>query len=650
MSHSLFRGLIHGLQSSIPHTLIARGRLAACTPLLFGLIGSVALAQSAAPTSTHPVVGSAKVAREFAALGVGQDDSAPKPATPDKPTTPEKPDKTEVAAKGFVELLTKGEFEKAAKNFDETMLKAMPAPKLKQTWSSIEQQSGKFQKQRAIRSETTKANGKEYKAVFVTCDFEKGPLDVQVVYAANGKVSGLFVKPAKPQTVGKEELWLGELDAGVKLRILVHLGKTVDGKLAASFDSLDQGQKGIPFDTATRENGKVKFMAKALNATYEGTVNEAGTEIEGEWKQGPGKFPLKFKLVDAPPQTNRPQLPKPPFPYKAIDLEYENAAEGIKIAGTLTVPPEAGPHPAVLLITGSGSQDRDETIFEHKPFLVLADYLTRRGIVVLRVDDRGVGGTTKGAVEATSADLAGDVRCGVEFLKQRPEVDPAKIGLMGHSEGGIIAPLVATQTPDVAFVVMLAGTSVTGEQVLYEQGAAIAKASGAAGKALAMQRELQQRMFSVINAEPDNDKAVAAIQQNLTEWMATLDDESKQALGESAETLSGQARRLCSPWFRYFLTYDPLPVLKKIRCPLLVLNGAKDLQVLPEQNLPLIREALAESKHPDYEIHELPNLNHLFQTSATGAVAEYGQIEETFAPSALKLVGDWITKRFAKAS
>jgi pimeloyl-ACP methyl ester carboxylesterase len=551
--------------------------------------------------------------------------------------------KFETASQAFVDQLAKGEFDKAVKDFDETMLKAIPAQKLKETWANIEKQAGTFLKRGATRSESTRANGVEYKTVFVTCDFEKSQFDVQLVYAASGKVAGLFVKPAKLE----EELWLGEIKAGVSLRILIHLGKTADGKLAATFDSLDQGQKGIGFDSASRDSGKLRLTAKALNVVYEGTINETENEIVGEWKQGPAKLALNLKRVDSVPQANRPQLPKLPFPYKAIDVSYENAKAGIKIAGTLTVPSQAARHPAVLLITGSGAQDRDETIFEHKPFLVLADYLTRRGIAVLRVDDRGVGGTDKGAAPATTADLADDVKCGVEFLKSRSEVDPAKIGLIGHSEGAIIGPLVATQSADVAFVVMLAGTSVNGEEVLYEQGAAIAKASGASDKDLEVQREMQKRMFVVIKTEPDNEKAEAAIKKAVAEWMETLDEETRKKLGES-ETISAQAKQLCSPWFRHFMTYDPLPALKKVRCPLLVLNGSKDLQVLPKQNLPLIREALAESKHPDYEIHELLNLNHLFQTAQTGAVTEYGKIEETFAPSALQLVGDWITKRFVK--
>jgi pimeloyl-ACP methyl ester carboxylesterase len=560
--------------------------------------------------------------------------------------TPAKAVDAEGAARAFVDAISVGDFDQAVQDFDETMMKVMPAEKLKQTWATVEQQAGKFQKRRSSRIEKISEKGVDYDVALVTCDFENTALDAKIIYTPDRKITGLFFIPVKTAFAGKEQLWLGELNAGAKLRILIHLGDTADGKLVATFDSLDQGAKGIPFDSVSREEDKVRFESKALKVVYEGTLNEAGDEITGEWQQGGAKFPLNLKKVDSAPQTSRPQFPKPPFNYDAIEVGYENPAAKIKLAGTLTVPNGTGPHPAAILITGSGSQDRDETIFEHKPFYVLADYLTRRGIAVLRVDDRGVGGTTKGETEATSADLAIDVQCGITFLKGRSEIDPARIGLIGHSEGGIIAPLVASQTGGVAFIVMLAGSTVDGEQILYEQGAALLKAGGASDQALANQREMQARIIQIVKTTPDTDAAVEEINKSVVAWLETLDSESLAALGNPQASVAAQSKRLASPWFRFFLTYDPRPALTKVRCPLLALNGAKDLQVLPQQNLPVLREALAESQNADFEIHELPDLNHLFQTCKTGSVAEYAQIEETFAPSALQRIGDWIAKRF----
>jgi pimeloyl-ACP methyl ester carboxylesterase len=579
------------------------------------------------------------------------DASATDPGASEKPDEPASAQGPEARAAAFVDALAGDDFEAVTADFDETMAKVMPAAKLKQTWDGVQAQYGKFKQRRASRVESTKAKEVEYDIVFVTGEFEKGPLDVKVVYTKEGKVTGLFFTPAKPSFAGKEQLWLGTLNAGgAKLRILIHLGKGADGKPLASLDSLDQGQKGLPLDVVTWDEESVKLEGKALGVVYEGKLDETGKELKGEWKQGGATLPLDLQQVDSEPQANRPQTPKRPFPYNEIEVAYENTAAGVKIAGTLTVPRTAGPHPAVLLITGSGAQDRDETIFNHKPFLVLADYLTRREIAVLRVDDRGVGGSTTAATEATTADLAEDVRSGIEFLKSRPEIDAAHIGLIGHSEGGTIAPLVASQSADVAFIVMLAGSAVTGEEVLYQQGAALLKAAGASDKVLAAQRELQSRMFTVVKATPDVQEAVEKMKASIAEFIDSLDDETRNGLGGDVKaTVAAQAPRVAGNWFRFLLTYDPRSSLEKTRCPVLALNGQRDLQVLPQENLAIIREALTAGGNADFEIHELPRLNHLFQTSTTGQVAEYGQIEETFAPSALEVIGNWIVRHTEKS-
>ncbi|HVC95585.1 MAG TPA: alpha/beta fold hydrolase [Pirellulales bacterium] len=564
---------------------------------------------------------------------------------------PARPAGPEIQAQEFVDALAAGEFENATRDFDDTMLKVMPAGKLKETWGTVESQAGKFQKRRASRSEKAKIKDSDLDIVFVTCDFEKMALDVKIVYTDDAKVTGLFFTPAKPAFVGKEELWLGELSAGgVKLRLLVHLGKTADGKYQATLDSLDQGQKGIPFDAVTYEKRTVRLEAKALQIVFEGTIDEAGRELTGEWRQGGSAIPLTLEQVDSEPQARRPQTPKRPFPYDEIEVSYENKTAGVKLAGTLTVPKADGPHPAAILITGSGAQDRDETIFNHKPFLVLADFLTRRGIAVLRVDDRGVGGSTSSEVQATTGDFADDVRAGIEFLKGRPDIDQACIGLIGHSEGGVIAPLVASQSPDVAFIVMLAGSTVTGEEVLYQQGAALLKAAGASDKVLVAERELQSRMFAIVKSTPDSKEAVEKINASVAEFVDSLDDETRRGLGDVKATAAAQAPGVAGNWFRFFLTYDPRPSLEKTHCPVLALNGENDLQVLPKENLAIIREALTAAGNDDFEIHKLAGLNHLFQTSRTGQVAEYSQIEETIAPAALDLIGDWIARHVTKTA
>jgi hypothetical protein len=247
------------------------------------------------------------------------------------------------------------------------------------------------------------------------------------------------------------------------LRIVFNIAKNPDGTLKATLDSPDQGAKDIPADSVKVEGDKLLIEIKGIRGSYSGVFKSATQEIEGSWTQNV-QVPLKLKRVDKVPELKRPQTPKPPYPYLEEQVSYENKAAGIKLAGTLTLPRSGGPFPAVLLITGSGSQDRDETIFGHKPFMVIADDLTRRGLAVLRVDDRGVGGSTGSPTTATTEDFAGDVLTGVEYLKSRSDIDPHRIGLIGHSEGGVIAPMVAAKSRDVAFIVLLAGTGVTGDR------------------------------------------------------------------------------------------------------------------------------------------------------------------------------------------
>jgi len=305
----------------------------------------------------------------------------------------------------------------------------------------------------------------------------------------------------------------------------------------------------------------------------------------------------------------------------------------------LTLPYLKGPFPAALLISGSGAQDRDETALGHKPFLVLADYLTHRGIAILRVDDRGVGGSTGDFAQATSEDFAGDVLAGVEYLKSQKEIDPQKIGLIGHSEGGIIAPMVAAQSPpDVAFIVMMAGTGLNGEQVLYLQGALLARANGASEETIDKLGVLQERIYAVLKQEKDDDAAAEKLREIFADAQLQLSKEEKEKM------LFGSFVKVIKiiPWYRYLLTFDPRPTLMTVKCPVLAINGEKDLQVPPKENLYAIEEALKTGGNKDYTVKELPGLNHLFQTAETGAVSEYAEIEETISPTALKVIGDWI--------
>ena len=439
-----------------------------------------------------------------------------------------------------------------------------------------------------------------------------------------------------------EGIWEGALDVGaMKLRLALKVTKAADGALAAKLDSLDQGAKDLPVDVISLNDGAVHFEMKRLMAVFDGTLNKEGSEIAGQFKQARASHPLSLKRVAKPTTLNRPQEPKPPYPYDEEEVSYENKRDGVRLAGTLTLPRGKASFPAVILITGSGPQNRNEELLGHKPFLVLADYLTRQGIAVLRVDDRGVGGSTGSIPNSTSENFAADVLAGIEFLKGRKGINQKQIGLIGHSEGGLIAPMVAAQSNDVAFIVLLAGPGLPGEEILYLQGAAILKASGASAEVLARQRASQEMIFAIVKQEKDNAVAEKKVREGFDKQMAGLSEAEK---AQANQTPDAQITAVLSPWFRYFLTYDPRPTLAKVKCPVLALNGVNDLQVPVAENLREIEAALKAAGNKDVTIVRLPKLNHLFQTSETGSPSEYGKIEETFAPVALKTVGDWILK------
>jgi pimeloyl-ACP methyl ester carboxylesterase len=462
-------------------------------------------------------------------------------------------------------------------------------------------------------------------------------------------------KPAdKPSARGVEGSWMGTLKVtgtGVELRLGIKITKKPDGTLTGTLDSIDQGAKDLPLGTVTFKDDTLQFTLKGVPASYEGKLNKDHTEISGTWKQS-GSLPLTFKRVDKAVTLHRPQEPKKPYPYRTEEVGYENTKAGAKFAGTLTLPRGNGPFPAVLFITGSGPQDRDETVFSHKPFLVIADYLTRRGIATLRVDDRGVGGSKGGDLKgATTEDFAGDVEAGVEYLKGRKEINRHQIGLIGHSEGGVIAPMVAARSKDVAFIVLLAGTGLPGDEVMALQVAHVLKSMGADDAKIAQAVATEKRVVEVAKAEKDSAEAEKKIRTLLRGELDKLSDKEKKELAEgqgmeaAKAAVDTQVKLASSPWFRYFLMYDPRPALKKVYCPVLAVNGEKDVQVAPKENLAAIAGALKAGGNKDHTVKELPGLNHLFQTCKTGAVSEYGKIEETVAPAALQVIGDWIVKR-----
>ncbi len=453
--------------------------------------------------------------------------------------------------------------------------------------------------------------------------------------------------PGRPaQTL--EGFWQGTLDVGgTTLRLVLKISTAPDGRLIGRLDSLDQGAMNLPIDHITLDGKLVRLEMKGLNATYEGRLSEDGSEISGQWTQGGISLPLTFRRTDEAPTLRRPQEPKKPYPYDEEEVVYENRRAGVKLAGTLTLPRSRGPFPAVLLITGSGPQDRNETVAGHRPFLVLADYLTRRGIAVLRVDDRGVGGSTGSVADATSQDFAEDVLAGVAYLKRRPEINPEQIGLIGHSEGGLIAPLAAIRSSDIAFIVLMSAPGLPGEDILFLQAAAIAKASGASDDVIAVNRAIQKRIFDMVK-HADDQLTEERLRENVMTFIAHLPEEQKNIAGRFTEAIDRQVKMVLSPWFRFFLTYDPRPTLKNVRCPVLVIDGERDLQVPPRENLPAIVEALEAGGNGDYQIVKLPGLNHLLQRCQSGLPAEYVKIEETINPVVLEIIANWVLRHTSR--
>lgn len=442
--------------------------------------------------------------------------------------------------------------------------------------------------------------------------------------------------------------WKGDLPSGTgaKLGIIFNIKQT-DNTYACTFDVPDQKAFGIPC-RAVLTADSISIKVTAIGATFKGQVNS--NAISGMYSQNNASYPLTIT------RQLRPQTPIPPYAYNSEDVEYDNGDKSMHFGATLTRPKGNGKFPAVIIISGSGTQDRDGTLFGHRLYAVLADHLTKNGIAVLRVDDRGAGKTTLGkeAANATSASFALDVEAGVNYLKSRTDIDTKHLGLIGHSEGGIIAPMVAARRKDVSFIILWGAPVVGGAVISTEQNAdqlrqALRLDADPKGKeaveAFTRLHSQELQLFSTVSsAEELNIKSV----QIFNTWKAAQDPEVLKRLMVTnnsivGQTITGMYGGLYNqPWFRNFITYKPVTDLSKVTCPVLAIGGAKDTQVNAKENLSLINEVLTKSHNKSFKTVEIPSLNHLLQTAQTGSLAEYGQIEETISPVALNLMSSWI--------
>ena len=439
--------------------------------------------------------------------------------------------------------------------------------------------------------------------------------------------------------------WNGSLTIqGTQLRLVFHLVKS-ENTYSATMDSPDQGAKGIPVTQTRFENGLLTIEMPSFQISYSGELKDS--LIVGLFKQAGMQFPMNLSRKPIEKVTlKRPQTPTEPYPYYTEDVTFENPIAHAVLAGTLTMPKKRGHFPAVILISGSGPQNRDEELFGHKPFLVLADYLTKHGIAVLRFDDRGVGHSTGNFKEATSADFATDVERAIAYLKTRKEIDASKIGLMGHSEGGVIAPMVAVSNPsNVAFIVLLAGTGMRGDSLLLLQAGLIAEKSGIPSEEIRKTVAFNKLVFDVIL----HAKSLDELEQVLTHKIQlAIESDSSVSVPEGMDHkqfIKAQVQELSSPWFRYFVAYDPIPTLEKLTCPVLAVNGENDIQVPSNENLTAIEKAVKKGGNNNVTCIAFPGLNHLFQECSTCSIEEYGALEQTFSPKALDKITRWIINK-----
>jgi pimeloyl-ACP methyl ester carboxylesterase len=433
--------------------------------------------------------------------------------------------------------------------------------------------------------------------------------------------------------------WLGVLKVEViQLRLVFTFEQAKDGKLTATMLSLDQNRAVLPAGKTTFTDNKVSVELPLAGAQFTGTLDAKTKTISGEFTQNGKTFPLTLKAIDKIPMLARPQTPKPPYPYQTEDVTFRNEPAKITLAGTLTWPKTQTPSPAVILISGSGPQDRDCTIHDHKIFRVLADHLTRAGFAVLRYDDRGTGQSQGHFASATTQDFATDVAAAITFLQSRTEVDRKRIGLIGHSEGGIVAPLVCVMRPkEVAFAVLLAGPAIPGTETIGTQIGELLKQMKTEPEEIRSALKLQRAAMSLAVSPRTRDELNQALTDLAKTYLKEL-PENKKTPDDTPDKLATKLQALGEPWMRAFLRLDPAETLRKTTCPILAVYFEKDRQVVPGVN----QIALEKLARKNVQVKLLPGLNHLMQKAQTGMPSEYSQIEETINPVALCEITDWV--------
>lgn len=441
-------------------------------------------------------------------------------------------------------------------------------------------------------------------------------------------------------------IWSGKLDVGGKaLTIVFNIAKEGE-TVIATMDSPDQGVTGIDVESVSCSGGNAVIMIKKIGGSFEGKLE--GGSMTGTWKQGGAEFPLTLEKKTEAPKMNRPQEPKEPYPYKSEDVKFKNEKAGIYLAGTLTMPEGDGPFPAVIMVSGSGKQDRNETVFGHKPFLIIADWLTRNGVAVLRYDDRGAGESEGVFKDGTTMDFADDAEAAFNYLYSLPTTDKKFAGIIGHSEGGMIAPIVASRDKDVKFIILLAGPGITLEEVILQQSKDMQTVSGADSALIANAYIINKKIYDAAKSDLSDSALAEQVKKIMTDYRETLDDTLKSEIDD--ETIEGSAKMVTGKWFRAGMKLDHTPYVAKVKCPVLAINGEKDLQVSAAVNLPALEKLLKDGGNKDYTISLLPGINHALQKCETGLPSEYASIETTVDSTVLYTISDWMKAKYKQYS
>lgn len=441
--------------------------------------------------------------------------------------------------------------------------------------------------------------------------------------------------------------WVGTItvdSSEIKAVMYIKKGDTCD--YIIRFDFPEQGFENLKLGKYFLGKDSVFIDVKKVRSKYYGHFDEASGKIVGKWWQMGKEYPLTFEKTEKDFRLKRPQTPLKPYPYKEEEVSFFNATAKIHLSGTLSIPEGKGPFPAVLIINGSGQQERDCEIMGHQWSLVLSDYLTRQGIVTLRYDDRGTGQSEGNPYTSNTLDFATDATAAAMFLRQHKSVIKEKTGIIGHSEGGIIAQMIASKTNQVAFVVLLAAPGIDVMDLMVIQNRKIVESENILKpEQFADFDKMTRSVFNTILKVNDNQQASKEILSIYMDYAKTLDSAQIKKLNLTEKNIRAQLISLLSPWYRFFISIKPSRYLTKIKCPVLALNGEKDMQVTPDENLAAINDALRQAKNTKVTIQKMPDLNHLFQHAEKGSVAEYAKIEETISPEVLQIISSWIIKQ-----